>query len=188
MGLRETKKQQTRKAISDMATELFIEHGYHEITTAEIARRAEVSVPTLFNYFPTKESLVFDEDTEIENDLVNTVLNRRKNQSILDALLEAGLKHIDTMKSENRKRHYKIFMDMVERTPELSLYAKQMWLRHEKSLAKAIRQEVRGKISVIESEAIARYVLDSFYRALAETDASAALEELFAIIKKGWNR
>jgi AcrR family transcriptional regulator len=187
LGLRETKKQQTRKAISDMATELFIERGYHEVTTAEIARRAEVSVPTLFNYFPTKESLVFDEDNEMEADLVNTVLNRRKNQSILDALLEAGLQQIEVLKIDERKKHFKTFMAMVEQTPELSLYAKQMWLRHEKALAGAIQKEVKGKINSLESEAVARFALDAFYRSMAENDPAKALRALFAILKKGWD-
>jgi AcrR family transcriptional regulator len=187
LGLRETKKQQTRKAISDMATILFMERGYHEVTTAEIARRAEVSVPTLFNYFPTKEALVFDEDSEMEEDLVNTVLNRKKNQSILDALLEAGLKNIDLLTTDERKKHFKIFMAMIERTPELSLYAKQMWLRHEKALAKAIQKEVKSKMSALEAEAIARFVLDSFYRSMADAHPKASLKALFAILKQGWD-
>ena len=186
MGLRELKKQQTRKAISDMATELFMERGYHEVTTAEIARRAEVSVPTLFNYFPTKESLVFDEDSEMEAELVNTVMNREKGDGIIDALLDAGLKNIDELKGD-RKRQFKAFMAMVERTPELSLYAKQMWLRHEKALAGAIQKEARRKISTLESEAIARYVLDSYYRSLGQSHPREALQALFAILKKGWN-
>jgi AcrR family transcriptional regulator len=185
LGLRESKKQQTRKAISDMATMLFIERGYHEVTTAEIARRAEVSVPTLFNYFPTKESLVFDEDSEMENELVNTVLNRKKTQSILDALLEAGLKNIDSHK-EHRKT-VKTFMTLIEETPELSLYAKQMWLRHEKALARAIQKEVKSKISTLEAEAIARFVLDSVHRTLSEAHPKASLRALFAILKQGWD-
>ncbi len=170
-----------------MATKLFIERGYHEVTTAEIAQRAEVSVPTLFNYFPTKESLVFDEDNEMEADLVNTVLNRRKDQSILDSLLDAGLKHIDSIKEGDRKRLYESFMTLVEQTPELSRYAMQMWLRHEKSLAKAIQKEAKGKASTLEAEAIARFVLDAYHRAFGEAQPKASLKALFAILKKGWD-
>jgi AcrR family transcriptional regulator len=183
LGLREIKKKQTRKAISDMATRLFLERGYHEVTTAEIAERAQVSVPTLFNYFPTKESLVFDEDSEMENDLINMVLNRRKDQSILDALLEDGCKNLDSHKQSDFKR----FMAMVDGTPELSLYAKQMWLRHEKALAKTIQKEVKRKITTLEAEAVARFVLDSYCRCLSETRPKAALKALFAILRQGWD-
>jgi AcrR family transcriptional regulator len=79
-----------------MATALFIERGYHAVTTAEIAERAAVSVPTLFNYFPTKESLVFDEDSEREARLVETVENRGE-AGIQAALLAAGLANIDAI-------------------------------------------------------------------------------------------
>lgn len=186
MGLREQKKKQTRKAISDMATRLFIERGYHEVTTAEIAKRAEVSVPTLFNYFPTKESLVFDEDSESEEQLVNTVLNRKKGQSIFEALLEGGLDNIDTINKFERK-NFDRFMAFIENTPELSLYAKQMWMRHEKALGKAIQKESKKKISTLEAEAIARFALDSYHRAMGSSQPKAALRALFKILKEGWS-
>lgn len=186
MGLRELKKKQTRKAISDMATKLFMERGYHQVTTAEIAERAQVSVPTLFNYFPTKEALVFDEDSEMETELVNTVLNRKKGQTVLDALLDAGIRNIESV-GEAHKKQYANFMALTEGTPELSLYAKQMWMRHEKALAKIIQKEVKSKISKLESESIARFVLDSYHRALGESQPKAALRALFKIMKLGWD-
>jgi AcrR family transcriptional regulator len=185
VGLRELKKKRTRKAISDMATILFIERGYHEVTTAEIAERALVSVPTLFNYFPTKESLVFDEDSETENELIKTVQNRRETQSILDALLEAGFANIDSIR-EGDKNHFADFMALIERTPELSLYAQQMWMRHEKALATAIRKEAKNKMGKLESEAIARFVLDSYHRSLGTPNPKASLRTLFRILREGW--
>lgn len=60
-GLRERKKQQTRTAIRQAALELFLSQGYAETTTTEIARAANVSAGTLFNYFPTKDSLLTDD-------------------------------------------------------------------------------------------------------------------------------
>jgi AcrR family transcriptional regulator len=58
---RERKKQQTRQAISDVATALFMERGFDAVTVAEVARAADVAVQTVFNHFPTKEDLFFDE-------------------------------------------------------------------------------------------------------------------------------
>jgi len=60
-GRRERKKQQTRQAISDVATTLFLERGFDAVTVAEVARAADVAVQTVFNHFPTKEDLFFDE-------------------------------------------------------------------------------------------------------------------------------
>jgi AcrR family transcriptional regulator len=59
VGLRERKKQRTRQAIVEAATSLFAERGYAETTLAEVAEAAEVSLSTIFNYFPGKPDIVF---------------------------------------------------------------------------------------------------------------------------------
>ncbi|WP_203589765.1 TetR/AcrR family transcriptional regulator [Streptomyces sp. SID13031] len=60
-GRRERKKLQTRQLISDAATTLFIERGFDHVTVAEVAKAADVAVQTVFNHFPAKEDLFFDE-------------------------------------------------------------------------------------------------------------------------------
>jgi AcrR family transcriptional regulator len=62
VGRRERKKQQTRQLISDVATGLFMERGFDHVTVAEVAKAADVAVQTVFNHFPTKEDLLFDQD------------------------------------------------------------------------------------------------------------------------------
>ncbi|TWP50415.1 TetR family transcriptional regulator [Lentzea tibetensis] len=59
-GLRERKKRLMRQQLSDTATELFMERGFDAVRVAEIAEACGVSEKTVFNYFPTKESLVLD--------------------------------------------------------------------------------------------------------------------------------
>jgi AcrR family transcriptional regulator len=61
LGRRERKKLQTRQVISDVATTLFMERGFDHVTVAEVAKSADVAVQTVFNHFPTKEDLLFDE-------------------------------------------------------------------------------------------------------------------------------
>ena len=60
-GLREHKKRATRQRISDVATALFISHGFDAVTVAEIAANANISEKTVYNYFPNKELLVYDQ-------------------------------------------------------------------------------------------------------------------------------
>jgi AcrR family transcriptional regulator len=69
-GLRAQKKQRTRRALSEAATELFAARGFEAVTIAEIAARADVGVGTVFNYFRSKEELFFDRADAIEQDLV----------------------------------------------------------------------------------------------------------------------
>jgi AcrR family transcriptional regulator len=59
-GLRERKKRQMRQQLSDTATEMFVERGFEAVRVAEIAAACGVSEKTVFNYFPTKESLLLD--------------------------------------------------------------------------------------------------------------------------------
>jgi len=75
-GLRELKKAATRQAISDVATRLFEERGFEQVTVAEIAAAAAVSVKTVFNYFGNKEELFFDRDDEMLEGMIRTLSER----------------------------------------------------------------------------------------------------------------
>ncbi|MBF9066627.1 TetR/AcrR family transcriptional regulator [Streptacidiphilus fuscans] len=59
-GLRERRKRATRRLLVDTATTMFLERGFDAVTVVQIAEVCEVSPTTVFNYFPTKESLVLD--------------------------------------------------------------------------------------------------------------------------------
>src|SRR5215213_3536323 len=88
LGLRASKKARTRLAISDVATRLFAEHGFEDVTLAQIAEAADVSVKTIFNYFPSKEDLFFDRADELIAGLSATITERPPGQTILGALRE----------------------------------------------------------------------------------------------------
>jgi AcrR family transcriptional regulator len=88
VGLRETKKAQTREAIAAAAMGLFVEKGFDHVTVAEVARAAGVSEKTVFNYFPTKEDIFFDEVPERLEALSDAVRGRGSEQSLLDAMHE----------------------------------------------------------------------------------------------------
>ena len=59
-GLRERKKRLMRQQLSDTATRMFLERGFDAVRVAEVADACGVSEKTVFNYFPTKESLILD--------------------------------------------------------------------------------------------------------------------------------
>ncbi|MEN3538577.1 helix-turn-helix domain-containing protein [Microbispora sp. ZYX-F-249] len=57
---RERKKRLMRRRLSDTATEMFLERGFDAVRVAEIAEACGVTEKTVYNYFPTKESLILD--------------------------------------------------------------------------------------------------------------------------------
>ena len=59
-GRRERRKRATRQMLIDTATDMFLERGFDAVTVAEIAEVCDVSPTTVFNHFPTKESLVLN--------------------------------------------------------------------------------------------------------------------------------
>ena len=84
-GLRERKKRETRARIADTALRLFKERGFDQTTVADVAAAADVSVKTVFNYYPAKEDLFFDRADEIEQIWLDAVADRRPGEPLLAA-------------------------------------------------------------------------------------------------------
>jgi AcrR family transcriptional regulator len=75
-GLRDAKKEETRRQIAGAALRLFLERGFEEVSIAQIAEAAHVSKMTVFNYFPAKESMFFEFAVERLPDLGQAVRER----------------------------------------------------------------------------------------------------------------
>lgn len=90
-GLRERKKQETRDRLAHIATLLFIERGFDNVTITEVAEAADVSKMTVTNYFPLKEDLVFDAHELVVDSLARTVRERLPGESALHGLRRAFL-------------------------------------------------------------------------------------------------
>jgi AcrR family transcriptional regulator len=96
-GLRERKKRLTRRRISDTATALFLERGFDEVTVVEVARACDVSEKTVYNYFPTKESLLLDREDDWTAALRRALAAAG---SPVDAAVEAIRDQLDQMLGE----------------------------------------------------------------------------------------
>jgi len=98
-GLRERKKRQTRAAIADAAMALFAEHGFDAVTVADVARAADVSEKTVFNYFPAKEDLVMVGGEERRAALIDAIRTRPAGTSIVDPFREATMAFVDAVEN-----------------------------------------------------------------------------------------
>jgi len=98
LSLRSRKKIRTRAQIADAAAELFGARGYDAVTVADVARLAEVSEQTVYNFFSSKEQLVLDEDAEFEARLVGLVRERAAGASRTDAIRAGVHAFLDELK------------------------------------------------------------------------------------------
>lgn len=96
MGLRERKKRQTAMRIWQVAVDLFVERGFDHVSVQEIADAAEVSKMTVFNYFGTKEDLVFRPMEEHFGDAARAVRERAPGESAVQAVRRQFLEMVET--------------------------------------------------------------------------------------------
>ncbi|MGO9763189.1 MAG: TetR/AcrR family transcriptional regulator [Solirubrobacteraceae bacterium] len=120
-GLRERKKRRTRQQISDVATSLFVVRGFDRVKVSEIAEIVGVSEKTVYNYFPTKESLVFDRADEGIARVAAALREREPGESPAKAMLRAlkdDMADLEDLPDEIY-RFLPLFAEMVAATPSL---------------------------------------------------------------------
>jgi AcrR family transcriptional regulator len=121
-GLRERKKERTRQAIADTAISLFLARGFDDVSTADIAAAVEVSKPTLFRYFATKEDLVVHRFADHIGESARVVRDRRDGETPLAALhrhFQEGLDRRDPITGLCDEPEVLAFHRLVYETPSL---------------------------------------------------------------------
>ncbi|WP_329239088.1 TetR/AcrR family transcriptional regulator [Actinoallomurus sp. NBC_01490] len=142
-GLRERKKQRTREAISNAAFALFEESGFDGVSVADIAAAAEVSKPTLFAYFPTKEDLVLHRFSDREGGPAEVVRGRAPGASPLAALRRRfldGLDRREILTGLNDTPQALVFHNLLYSTPSLAARLTAHMLRAEAALAETLAE------------------------------------------------
>jgi AcrR family transcriptional regulator len=88
-GLRERKKLDTRRALSDAALELAFERGLDRVTRDDIAARAGVSLRTFNNYFTNKFEAVAYRQLERMRLSLNEFCDRPADEPLWTAIAES---------------------------------------------------------------------------------------------------
>jgi AcrR family transcriptional regulator len=138
MGLRETKKEQTRQAIAAAAMRLFVTRGFDHVTVGEIAHDAGVSEKTVFNYFPTKEDIFFDEVPERLEAITEAVRGRRPGQSVAEAMHDLHAKQSGRLASPG----FAHFARTIAESPALQAKEMEVMGQFTDHLADTIREEL----------------------------------------------
>jgi AcrR family transcriptional regulator len=169
LGLRERKKRRTREFIAETARRLFVEAGFEAVTVAEVAREAEVSEKTVFNYFPTKEDLVYWRMGTFEDELLAAIRNRAPGEAVLGAfgrfvLAPRGL--LAASEPELVERLASLTR-MITTSPALLAREQQIFERYTTSLATLLAAETEATADEMEPR-VAAHALMGIHQALID--------------------
>jgi AcrR family transcriptional regulator len=140
-GLRELKRRRTRATIASAATELFLARGFDQVPVAEIAAAAEVSEKTVFNYFPVKAELVFDAGDELLDELLHAVRHRAVGSPAVAGVRAFIERRAARAERECPPRPTRRFLQLIEASPTLRAYRREMFARWETTLSELLAEE-----------------------------------------------
>jgi AcrR family transcriptional regulator len=166
-GLRERKKQQTRRHIAETARRLFSERGFEHVPVAEVARVADVAETTVFNYFPRKEDLVYWQLASFEDELLTTIRERARGESVLAAfkrflLTQRGLLGQSDPEARDELR---ALTRMIVASTALEARERQIFAGYTESLAGLIAAELGEEEPAVEPWVVANALI-GIHRAL----------------------
>ena len=167
LGLRERKKLQTRRLIAETARRLFAERSFEAVTVAEIARAADVSEATVFNYFPTKEDLFYSGLEAFEEELLSSIREREPGESVLAAFGRFVLepRGLLAAKDPDTVERLAAITRVISESPALLAREQRIFAGYTDSLAALIADETRAGTGDIEPW-VAANALMGVHRAL----------------------
>ncbi|MGW1068779.1 TetR family transcriptional regulator [Streptomyces aureus] len=195
-GLRERKRRRMYQSVSDIAIGLFLEKGFDAVSVAEVAAAAEISKPTLFRYFPSKEDLVLHRFADHETEAARVVGEGRvAGLSAIDALRAHfldGLRREDPVTGLNDHPAVLAFHQLLYGTPSLVARMYGYLERSEAALAEALAEPLGSgsdaRLAAGQITAVRRILAEQNLRRIAAGEpvaavrpgAEAAAEQAFA--------
>ena len=161
LGLRERKKQRTRQLIAETAVRMFVERGFDAVPVAAVARAAEVSEATVFNYFPTKEDLVYQGMEAFEDELLASVRDRPAGESIVTAFARFVLRSRGFLGApdEDSARFLIGVSKMIAASPALRSREREILARYTSSLADLIAEDTAADPDDLRPWVVARALI-----------------------------
>ena len=193
-GLRARKKARTRDAIADAAISLFLAHGFDQVSVNDIAAAAEVSKPTLFRYFATKEDLVLHRFADHNGEAARVVRDREPGVSPVMALyrhFRAGLDRYEPVTGLNDHPEVVAFHRLVFTTPSLAGRLTRYMLEDEEALAGALGSGIEARLRAAQVLAVQRVLARTNWQKIADgrtardvhSEAVADADQAFAQLR-----
>ncbi|MGN9839515.1 TetR/AcrR family transcriptional regulator [Nonomuraea sp. H19] len=181
-GLRERKKERTRRALIDAALRLFEEKGYDETTLAEIAAEAEVSTRTFFSYFASKEDVIFHDGQDRLERALALLANRGPGESPTGLLLRYvndsfiwATEYEDLTFEDARLR-----VRLVMTQPALQARALFLLFDSQLKLAKALQEAFPDRLDAVQASAAVGALIGAVKLAvMANLDNDRSLEDIW---------
>ncbi len=164
-GLRERKKQQTRQLIYETAWRLFAERGFEAVTVAEVARTADFSEVTVFNYFPTKEDLFFTGMEFFEERLLEVVRERAAGESVFTAFRRLVVDSCGHLGTDERAAVIAEAAALINASPALQAREREIVARFIYTLAGLLAKETGASPDDVEPLTVASALMGT-HRAL----------------------
>lgn len=140
-SLRERRRRETRGVIARAAMRLFAERGFDQVSVAEIAAAAGVAEKTVYNYFPVKAEMFFDEAGDILAELLAAVQYRAAGQSALEAVATFLAGRAEWAAGRRPEQPTSRFRQLIAESTALQAQQRLMFARYETALANVLAEE-----------------------------------------------
>src|ERR1700749_3270359 len=140
LGLRERKKARTRQVIADAAARLFAQRGYEQVAVSDVAREAEVSEQTVYNYFQTTEQLATDRDQLMQEELSRLIRTRPPGPTPAAAIREFVLDTVEGIRRIPAEQWHGELGFLAAISPTVPRLALEMSDRQATALAAALTE------------------------------------------------
>ncbi|MFC8227684.1 TetR/AcrR family transcriptional regulator [Streptomyces sp. NPDC057287] len=200
-GLRERKKQATRRAIAEAAVRLAAEHGVEHVTVEAISEAAGVSPRTFFNYFPSHDDAFVLIDDEVGERIRESVRGAPADRAPLDVVRDALVTELDGF--ESRQELWALQSKVLKRSPHLIHRGLQAHVADERALAVAITDWLQGtrpdgegapdarlfaRLLAAVTQTALRVALEHWCERAGEIVLADAFQEVFAQLAQGLPR
>jgi AcrR family transcriptional regulator len=163
-------KERTRERIAQVATVLFLERGFQEVTVAEVAAAAGVSKVTVFAHFPRKEDLLLDRGPEALTLVRAAVRDRPPGVGPVQALRALAVNLAEESHPlSGLTAGSRPFLRTVAASPELISRARELLDELEQDLGALLASELAGAGDAADARLLAALIIAAYRSVVTET-------------------